>query len=101
MPGPLIFFFSFLFSKNTEDIKLSTFQAMVSDKNRPARPEYEDVLENIYKADLLSVDFSQPKDAYNAINQYASEKTNGELQKVVKPNDVLTVSFIDYFSIII
>lgn len=82
----------FFFSKNTEEVKLSTFQAMVTDKNRPANPAYSDVLERVYNADLLSVDFSQPKNAFDTINQYASDKTNGELQKVIKPYDVLTVS---------
>jgi serine protease inhibitor len=83
-----------ILSKNTEDIKLSTFQALVTDRNRPANPSYSDTIEGTYKADLLSVDFSQPKNAYDTINDYAYTKTNGELTKIITPADVLKAQMI-------
>lgn len=63
----------------------------MTDKNRPIKNEYRDTIEGIYNADILPVDFADPKNAYDTINDWAAKQTEGELTKVVKPNDVLMV----------
>lgn len=74
-------------------MRLSTFQALVTDKNRPVKKEYETLVMDVYDSDLVPVDFLLAKEAYDTINEYASNKTNGNIQKIVKPSDILQVSY--------
>lgn len=78
-------------STPSDGVYLSQFNTLITDKNRPIPGDYEDNMEKIYKADVIPVDFTNPNAVYNNINSYVSNKTNGEIRKIVRPEDVLKV----------
>jgi serine protease inhibitor len=67
---------------------------LVTDINRPVRKDYESLVTGVYDSDLVPVDFLLAKEAYETINNYAYNKTNGNIQKIVKPTDILQVIII-------
>lgn len=75
----------------SDGVYLSQFNTLITDKNRPIPGDYEESMEKIYKADVIPVDFTNPNAVYNNINSYVSNKTNGEIRKIVRPEDVLKV----------
>ena len=78
-------------STPSDGVFLSQFNALITDTNRPIPREYEDDMEKIYKADIIPVDFTNPNAVYNNINSYVSNKTNGQIRKIVRPEDVIKV----------
>ncbi|CAO1415802.1 unnamed protein product [Diamesa tonsa] len=76
-------------SAPSDGVFLSQFNALITDTNRPIPREYEDNMEKIYKADIIPVDFTNPNAVYNNINSYVSNKTNGQIRKIVRPEDVI------------
>lgn len=75
-------------------MQLSTFQAIVADKNRPVKSEFQSKIESDYKAEVLSVDFTNPKAAFTYVNEYVANHTRGEIQKILTPEDVLKAQLI-------
>lgn len=72
---------------------LNKFSALIGDKNRPARPDYEDIVEKIYEADYFPVNFQNVDRTLYEINQKVSQNTNGQIQQAVSRDDLLKVSF--------
>lgn len=77
----------------SDGVILSQFNALITDTNRPIPREYEEAMEKIYKADVIPVDFTIANVAYDNINSYVSEKTRGQIRKIVRAEDVIKVTF--------
>lgn len=82
------------FSVNTPGVQLSTFQAIVADKNRPLNSDFQTNIEGAYKSEVLNVDFTNPKVAFTYVNEYVANHTRGEIQKILTPEDVLKAQLI-------
>ena len=49
---------------------------------------YGDTVRQVYLADVENVDFTDPDDSVKKINNWAAEKTNDKIKKVISENDV-------------
>lgn len=78
-------------SAPSDGVILSQFNALITDTNRPVPREYEETMERIYKADVIPVDYTAANVAYDTINSYVSDKTRGQIRKIVRPEDVIKV----------
>jgi serine protease inhibitor len=59
---------------------------------RPLKPEFENKIENIYDALIESVDFSNTRETVRKINNFVSQKTQGQITDVVTPDEILKVN---------
>lgn len=72
----------------TDNVQVTSSQILFSDKNRPIDPEYAYKLDHFYAADHMPVNFYNVAEAYNVINQYVSERTNGQIPRIVNMDDL-------------
>lgn len=72
----------------TANVQVTSSQILFSDKNRPIDPEYAYKLDHFYAADHMPVNFYNVAEAYNVINQYVSERTNGQIPRIVNMDDL-------------
>lgn len=61
---------------NTSMVEVAINQALFSDLNRPVESEFAYKLDHVYEAEHMSVNFHNPTDTYNQINQYVSEQVS-------------------------
>lgn len=74
---------------NTSTVQLAVNQALFSDINRPLENDYANILAYDYEADHIPVNFQVPAYATKRINDHISYRTQGKIQDVVKPEDLL------------
>lgn len=74
---------------NTSTVQLAVNQALFSDINRPLENDYANILALDYEADHIQVNFQVPAFASKRINDHISNRTQGKIQDVVKPEDLL------------
>lgn len=74
---------------NTSTVQLAVNQALFSDINRPVENDYANILAFDYEADHVPIDFRVPAYAVKRINDHISYRTQGKIQNVVKPEDLL------------
>lgn len=63
-------------------------QAIFSHSKYQLQPDYINTLSTQYEANFLSVDFQEQDEAAKTINNYLSNRTNGEINHVVSPADL-------------
>ncbi|KAL5293265.1 SRPN8.2 family protein [Megaselia abdita] len=73
---------------NTTTVQVSTLQALFPDRNRPVDREYEDIIERIYRADLVPINFQNSKEAANIVNDYVKTATRDLIKQLVYPEDL-------------
>lgn len=83
-----------LLSTNRSGIELAVNQAMFTDSKYQLQPEYVDTLVNQYEANFLSVDFQQQGETAQTINNYLSNRTNGQINSVVNPDDLTETTLV-------
>lgn len=72
---------------NTTTVELAVNQAMFTDSNRPIEEAYASIIESIYGADHIRVDFQQPALAASQVNEFVSQKTRGKIVDLIKESD--------------
>lgn len=77
-----------LLSINSSGIELAVNQAIVTHSKYHLQPDYINTLVNQYAAHFLSVDFQKQNEAAKTINDYLSERTNGQIPNTINPNDL-------------
>lgn len=77
-----------LLSTNRSDIELAVNQAMFTNSKYHLQPDYINTLVNKYEANFLPVDFQQQNEAAQTINNYVSNRTNGQVNRIVNPDDL-------------
>ena len=83
----------FNYSRSAADVKLRQFSALIGDVNRPIGREYEDVVEQIYNADYIPVNFKNIEGTLRDVNEVVSKNTNGQIREAVTREDLLKVSW--------
>jgi serine protease inhibitor len=74
-------------------VTLKTFSAMIGDHNRPVTREYEDIVEKVYAADYMPVNFQNVDQTLNEVNKWASDNTDGQIRDILTREDLLKVRF--------
>lgn len=73
----------------------------MTDINRPPVRDFEDISENVYKTEIYPVDFLNPIECLETINNFFKNESRGYLGNVVKLEDVIKAQLmllsIDYF----
>lgn len=82
----------FFYSRSGADITLRQFSALIGDVNRPIGREYEDIVEKIYDADYIPVNFKNIEGTLREVNDVVSKNTNGQIREAVTREDLLKVS---------
>ncbi|XP_031635846.1 serine protease inhibitor 77Ba-like [Contarinia nasturtii] len=75
-------------------IELEMSQAVIYDTNRPIIPEYRQVVESEYKADLLPVNFVNTREAAKVVNEHIRLKTHDKIQNFLEPSDLTDVQLL-------
>lgn len=73
---------------NNSAVELSTNQVLFSDANRPIDIDFQYKLEHVYEADYYPVNFAQPTETYEKINNYVKKKTGGRINEIVQMNEL-------------
>lgn len=73
---------------NTSTVELSVSQVLFTDLNRPVDSEYQYILENFYRAEHPAVDFHNPTQAHQQINDYVNDKSRGKIKRIVNIDDL-------------
>ena len=81
-------------ANKTSQEDLSEGTAVFVDYRFKPRPEFLDVLKQLYFADGFSVNFTKTTESANTINKYVEEKTNGKIDKLVDGLDANTVMYL-------
>jgi len=71
---------------------LRQFSALIGDVNRPIGREYEDIVEKVYDADYIAVNFQNIEDTLSKVNNVVSQNTNGQIREAVTREDLLKVN---------
>lgn len=79
---------------NSSMVEVAINQAMFSDLNRPVENEFAYKLDNVYHAEHVPVDFHNPTETYEKINQYVREQTHGRINKIVNMDDLMEAQMI-------
>lgn len=89
MENPLIYKnIEKLLSTNRSGIALSVNQAMFTHSKYHLQPDYINTLVTQYKANFLPVDFQKQNEAAKTVNDYLSNRTNGQVNNIVNPDDL-------------
>lgn len=65
---------------------------MIGDQNRPVEREYEDIVEKIYDADYIPVQFNDVEKTLRQINSEVSKKTNGQIKEALTRDELFRVN---------
>lgn len=79
---------------------LKIANAVFVDRTKTVTPEFADIFANDYLGESISVDFTS-SEAVDAVNQWASDNTDGMIEKIIEDFDPATVAAIAnaiYFS---
>lgn len=79
------------FSQNTADVVLKKFALLITDVARPVLKDYENTVEKVYDADVVSVNFLEPENTAKMINAIVSNYTQGAIKDTVKKDDLFKV----------
>lgn len=74
-------------------LRLDQAQVLFFDENRPFDTEFQEKLDYVYRTDYYPVNFFDPKEAVNEINNYVKEKTKEKIDKVIELRD-MSMTFI-------
>lgn len=74
-------------------VKLALANAVFYRQDFTVKPPYLEAMNKSFDAEIAALDFSSPK-ALEAINGWASDNTNGKINKVLDEIDPLTVMFL-------
>ena len=64
-------------------VTLEIANAIYTNKGFEPKKEYKECMDEYYDADIRSLDFSKAE-SINAINNWAKDKTNGKIQKIIE-----------------
>jgi len=67
---------------------ISTANALWVRQNYELLKEYTDIIKTVYDGGLSEVDFSNPAEAVDIINQWIENKTNSLIKNLIKPEDI-------------
>jgi serine protease inhibitor len=81
-------------NRSAADITLRQFSALIGDVNRPIGRDYEDVVEKIYNADYIPVNFKNIEGTLREVNDVVSKNTNGQIREAVTREDLLKAQLI-------
>lgn len=81
-------------NRSGADITLRQFSALIGDVNRPIGREYEDIVEKIYDADYIPVNFKNIEGTLREVNDVVSRNTNGQIREAVTREDLLKAQLI-------
>lgn len=73
---------------NTTTVELAVNQALYTDSNRPIEEAYAQILQSVYGADHIRVNFQEPTAAANQINAFVSQQTGGKIPELINEADV-------------
>lgn len=79
---------------NTTTVQVSTLQALFPDRNRPVDREYEDIIERVYQASLVPIDFKNSKEAALIVNDFVKTATRNMISQLVYPEDLTEAQMI-------
>ena len=72
-----------LLNNENEDYNISTANALWVKENFQLLEEYLNVIRDYYGGDATEVDFSNPQESADIINQWAEDNTNGLIQDLI------------------
>jgi serpin B len=75
------------------NVKLALANAVFYDQDFSVKPSYLDAMDTSFDARIAGLDFSKPA-ALETINGWASDNTNGKIDKVLTEIDPMTVMFL-------
>ncbi|CAG9804414.1 unnamed protein product [Chironomus riparius] len=81
-------------NRSAADVSVRQFSALIGDVNRPIGREYEDVVEQIYNADYIPVNFKNIEGTLREVNDVVSKNTNGQIREAVTREDLLKAQLI-------
>lgn len=81
-------------NRSAADVTLRQFSALIGDVNRPIGREYEDIVEKVYDADYIPVNFQNIEKTLSDVNNVVSQKTNGQIREAVTREDLLKAQLI-------
>lgn len=69
-----------------KDLALEVANALWIKENYDFQPDYKNIMQKYYKAQLEPVNFDNPQEACDIINAWTSKKTNDKIKKIVSPS---------------
>ncbi|MEG5172627.1 serpin family protein [Microcoleus sp. B3-D7] len=86
--------------KDDPKVQVSIANALLVRQGFSLKPEFLQINQQYYQANLTEIDFESPQEALSIINNWVSEKTNGKIDKIVtkiNPNTLLFLINAIYF----
>jgi serpin B len=86
--------------KNEPKIQVSIANALFVKQGFSLKPEFLQINQQYYQANISEIDFQSPQEALSIINNWVSQKTQGKIDKIVtkiKPNTLLFLINAIYF----
>nr|XP_032522704.1 uncharacterized protein LOC116774155 [Danaus plexippus plexippus] len=73
---------------NTTGVVLQNANAIFVSKAQKIKKDYEQILRQVYYADIKTVDFSYSNNVSDTINQWVNKQTKGLIPNIVQPSDI-------------
>lgn len=73
---------------NNSAVEVAVNKALFTDQNRPVDPDFAYILDNVYHAEHVPINFHNAVEAYTIINNYVKEQTRGKISRIVNMDDL-------------
>ncbi|CAH6850716.1 serine protease inhibitor A3N [Phodopus roborovskii] len=80
-----------MLSQPGDQVQISTGSAMFVEKNLQILAEFKEKAKALYQAEAITVNFQQPHEAKNLINDYVSKHTQGKIKDLISDLDDQTL----------
>ncbi|KAK7817449.1 hypothetical protein U0070_024923, partial [Myodes glareolus] len=80
-----------MLSQPNEELQISTGSTMFVEKSLQILAEFKEKARALYQAEAASVDFQQPHEAKNLINDYVRKQTQGKIKELISDLDESTL----------
>ena len=81
-----------LMTQTNSSNRLNIANALWIDENFTVNDNYKGILSSKYNAELIPMNFSNPENSSNAINNWAAQKTNNLIQRIIDPSQIPNLS---------
>ena len=81
-----------LMTQTNSSNRLNIANALWIDKKFTVNDNYKGIVSSKYNAELFPMNFSNPENSSNAINNWAAQKTNNLIQRIIDPSQIPNLS---------
>ncbi|GJQ67997.1 SRPN8 [Trypoxylus dichotomus] len=79
---------NYLTKKNNAEVTLETTNSIFTAADQQLKPNYLQIVESFYQAEILPVDFRNTNEAVNIINNHVNNATRGRIPDFIKEGDI-------------